>query len=100
LRDGWPFYTVLMAAAALAASLVLIPNAPLVFITLIVNVIAVLAMPPAIVFLLLLVNDREIMGNFANNRLSNFFGISVTVLLVLAGVLFGITTVFPKLLPA
>jgi hypothetical protein len=40
------------------------------------------------------------MGNFANNRLSNFFGISVTVLLVLAGVLFGITTVFPKLLPA
>jgi Mn2+/Fe2+ NRAMP family transporter len=99
LRDGWPFYTVLMAAAAIAAILVLIPNAPLVFITLIVNVIAVLAMPPAIVFLLLLVNDREIMGGFANSRLSNFFGISVTVLLVLAGILFGITTVFPKLLP-
>ncbi len=62
LRGGWPFYAVLISAAAIAAVLVLIPNAPLVFITLIVNVIAVLAMPPAIVFLLLLVNDREIMG--------------------------------------
>jgi Mn2+/Fe2+ NRAMP family transporter len=99
LRAGWPFYAVLIAAAAMAAVLVLIPNAPLVFITIIVNVIAVLAMPPAIVFLLLLVNDREIMGNHANTFLTNFFGIGVTVLLVLAGLIFAIVTVFPKLLP-
>jgi Mn2+/Fe2+ NRAMP family transporter len=100
LRAGWPFYGVLISAAAIAAILVLIPNAPLVFITIIVNVIAVLAMPPAIVFLLLLVNDREIMGAHANSPLANFFGIGVTVLLVLAGLAFAIITVFPKLLPA
>jgi len=100
LRGGWPFYAVLMAAAAIAAVLVLLPNAPLVFITLIVNVIAVLAMPPAIVFLLLLVNDREIMGQHANGRLANFFGIGVTVFLILAGLGFALITVFPKLLPA
>ncbi|MGD0463576.1 MAG: NRAMP family divalent metal transporter [Tepidisphaeraceae bacterium] len=98
LREGWPFYAVLVAAAGIAATLVLIPNAPLVFIVLIVNVIATLAMPPAIVFLLLLVNDREIMGEHANTRLGNFFGIGVTVLLVLAGLVFGITTVFPNML--
>jgi Mn2+/Fe2+ NRAMP family transporter len=100
LREGWPFYAVLTAAAGIAAALVLIPNAPLVFIVLIVNVIAVLAMPPAIVFLLLLVNDREIMGKHANGRMANFFGISVTVLLVLAGLIFGVTTIFPHLLPS
>ena len=100
LRGGWPFYAVLISAAAIAAILVLIPNAPLVFITLIVNVIAVLAMPPAIVFLLLLVNDREIMGQHANGRVANFFGIGVTVFLVLAGLIFAVVTVFPKLLPA
>jgi Mn2+/Fe2+ NRAMP family transporter len=99
LREGWPFYAVLVAAAGVAAALVLIPNAPLVFIVLIVNVIATLAMPPAIVFLLLLVNDREIMGEHANTRVANFFGIGVTVLLVLAGLIFGITTVFPRILP-
>ena len=100
LREGWPFYAVLVAAAGIAAALVLIPNAPLVFIVLIVNVIATLAMPPAIVFLLLLVNDREIMGEHANGRLGNVFGIAVTVFLVLAGLIFGITTVFPQLIPS
>jgi Mn2+/Fe2+ NRAMP family transporter len=100
LREGWPFYCVLFAAAVIAAVVVLIPNAPLVFISLIVNVIATLAMPPAIVFLMLLVNDREIMGEYANGWLTNFLGISVTVLLVLAGIIFGITTVFPQLVPS
>lgn len=98
VRKGWPFYLVLLAAAGIAATLVLIPHAPLVFIVLIVNVIAVLAMPPAIVFLLLLVNDREIMGQHANGKLSNFFGITVTALLVLAGIVYGVTTIFPHLL--
>ncbi len=100
LRDGWLFYSVLVAAAGIAAVLVLIPNAPLVFISLIVNVIATLAMPPAIVFLMLLVNDREIMGEHANGRLTNFLGITVTIFLVLAGIIFGITTVFPHLVPS
>ena len=99
-REGWPFYAVLLTAAGIAAVLVLIPNAPLVFITIIVNVIATLAMPPAIVFLLLLVNDREIMGKHANRGWSNFFGIAVTVFLVLVGIIFGIVTVFPHILPA
>jgi len=97
IREAWPFYAILITAAGMAAVLVLIPNAPLVFITVIVNVIATLAMPPAIVFLLLLVNDREIMGEHANRGLSNFFGISVTVFLILAGIIFGISTVFPHL---
>ncbi|GAC1300448.1 MAG: hypothetical protein NVSMB27_40800 [Ktedonobacteraceae bacterium] len=100
LRDGWPFYAILIAAAGIAATLVLIPNAPLVFIVLIVNVIATLAMPPAIVFLLLLVNDREIMGEHANGRLGNLFGIAVTIFLVLAGLIYGITTIFPTLVPS
>ncbi len=99
LREGWPFYAALLAAAAIAAALVLIPNAPLVYIVLVVNVIATLSMPPAIVFLLLMVNDRQIMGKHANSPIENFFGISVTVLLVLAGLFYGVTSIFPHLLP-
>jgi len=98
LREGWPIYAVLTVAAGIAAALVLIPHAPLVFIVLIVNVIAVLAMPPAIVFLILLVNDREVMGEHASGRMSNFLGITVTVILVLAGLIYGVTTIFPQLL--
>ena len=96
--EGWPFYAILLGSACAAAGLVLIPHAPLEFIILVVNVIAVLAMPPALAFLLMLANDVELMGEHANNCWQNAAGITVTVMLIVAGVGFGITTVFPGIL--
>jgi Mn2+/Fe2+ NRAMP family transporter len=98
VRDAWPFYTILVGSAAAAAALVLIPRFPLEFVVLTVNVIAVLAMPPALAFLLLLVNDRELMGEHVNGIWANVAGVGVTVLLIIAGIGFGLATVFPKLL--
>ena len=98
LGDAWPFYSALLGSAATAAALVLIPGAPLEFVVLTVNVIAVLAMPPALAFLILLVNDREVMGEQVNGFWLNAAGIGVTVLLVGVGIAFGVTTVFPSLL--
>ncbi|MBV9386416.1 MAG: divalent metal cation transporter [Chroococcidiopsidaceae cyanobacterium CP_BM_ER_R8_30] len=100
LRDGWPFYTALLLAAGISAFLVLIPNAPLTFIVLIVNVIAVLAMPPALVFLILLANDREIMGEHVNGPIGNIVAITITVFLCLVGSVWAVVTVFPHILPA
>ncbi len=98
LREAWPFYATLMGSATFAAGLVLIPHAPLEYIILTVNVIATLAMPPALAFLLLLVNDREVMGEYVNGRWENIAGVSVGVLLVAAGLAYGLATVFPGLL--
>lgn len=98
LRDAWPFYLTLLGSACAAAGLVLIPRAPLEFIVLTVNVVAVLAMPPALVFLLMLVNDPDVMGEHVNGGWANFAGVTVTVLLICAGLIFGAATVFPKLL--
>ena len=96
VRDAWPFYLTLIGSACAAAALVLIPNFPLEFVVLTVNVIAVLAMPPALAFLMLLVNDREVMGEYVNGFWGNFAGITVTILLIIAGIGFGLATVFPK----
>jgi Mn2+/Fe2+ NRAMP family transporter len=98
LREAWPFYLTLMGSACAAAGLVLIPHLPLEFVVLTVNVIAVLAMPPALAFLLLLVNDREMMGEHVNGFWLNAAGITVTVLLISVGVGFALATIFPKLL--
>lgn len=96
LREAWPFYLILFGSACAAAGLVLIPKFPLEFVVLVVNVIAVLAMPPALAFLLLLVNDREVMGEQVNGWWANVAGITVTVLLICAGIGFGLATIFPK----
>ena len=96
LREGWAFYLILLGSATAAAALVLIPNFPLEYVVLTVNVIAVLAMPPALAFLLLLVNDREVMGEYVNGFWANIAGVSVAVLLICAGIGFGLATIFPK----
>jgi Mn2+/Fe2+ NRAMP family transporter len=96
VREGKSFYAVLGLCAA--AAIVLIPGLPLVFVVLVVNVIAVLAMPPALVFLYLLVNDKEIMGEVQSPRWANLLAGAVVVLLTAAGVLYGVSAVAPNAL--
>ena len=98
LRQGKSFYLVLLLEAAAAAGLVLIPGIPLVYVVLVVNVIAVLAMPPALLFLYMLVNDREIMGDLVSPLWANMLALGVVIVLVTAGVLFGVSVVAPHAL--
>jgi Mn2+/Fe2+ NRAMP family transporter len=63
-----------------------------------VNVIAVLAMPPALLFLYMLVNDREIMGNFVSPQWANVLALGVVIILIGAGLLFGVSVIAPKTL--
>jgi Mn2+/Fe2+ NRAMP family transporter len=97
-NQGKSFYLVLIVEAAAAAGLVLIPGIPLVYIVLVVNVIAVLAMPPALLFLYMLVNDREIMGDLVSPTWANVLALGVVVVLIAAGLLFGISVVAPHAL--
>ncbi|MHB1684639.1 MAG: divalent metal cation transporter, partial [Bacilli bacterium] len=96
-KEAKGFYLVLMAVAAISGSVVLIPGFPLEFVVLMVNVIAVLTMPPAIGFLLLLVNDREIMGEHRSGWFLNGLGLFVGVFVSLAGLLYALTVIFPSL---
>ena len=97
-QQGKTFYQVLLIEAAAAAGLVLIPGIPLVYIVLLVNVIAVLAMPPALLFLYMLVNDREIMGELVSPLWANTLALGVVIVLIGAGLMFGISVIAPGVL--
>ena len=97
LRQGKSFYLVLFLCAAAAGAIVLIPGLPLVYVVLVVNVIAVLAMPPALLFLLMLANDRSIMGDLVTPPLVKALATGVVIFLTLAGILFGISVVAPNI---
>jgi Mn2+/Fe2+ NRAMP family transporter len=71
--------------ALLAGVIVLIPDMPLLAITLNANLLATVLMPAALVFLLILANDREIMGARVNSRLTNVVGVLITLLVTVAG---------------
>jgi Mn2+/Fe2+ NRAMP family transporter len=96
MGEGKSFYGVLTLCALAAAAIVLIPGLPLVYVVLVVNVVAVLAMPPALVFLYLLVNDKEIMGDLVSPAWANVLSAGVVFVLTAAGILFGVSVIAPN----
>ena len=88
-------YIVLVATAGLV---VLIPNAPLVLITLFVQVIAVTLLPATLVFLILLLNDSERMGSLRNTRAQNIISVTVVAFIVVLSTVYGVSALFPTLL--
>ncbi len=95
-RDGVLFYVPSFIALSLAASVTLIPNAPLGYLNLTVQVIATIFMPAAMLFLLLLLNDKGIMGNMANKRWQNIIGFSIIGFLILMNALYGLSVALPS----
>ena len=95
--DARQFYLSYTAMVVLAAAIVLIPGAPLGLITTAVQALAGLLLPSASVFLLLLCNDREVLGPWVNRTWLNWLaGLIVGTLLLLSGILMA-TTLFPHL---
>ena len=96
-KDAKPFYASYAAMIALAAAIVLIPGTPLGLLTTSVQALAGILLPSASVFLLLLCNDREVLGPWLNPRWLNVLAsIIVGTLLMLSGTLV-ITTLFTRL---
>ena len=77
--------------------MVLIPKAPLVLITLFVQVVAVTLLPAALVFLILLLNDRQTMGAYCNSRMQNIIGGGIVLAIVVLSTLYGVSVMFPGL---
>jgi Mn2+/Fe2+ NRAMP family transporter len=95
--DAKQFYVSYTAMVVLAAAIVLIPGAPLGLITTAVQALAGLLLPSASVFLLLLCNDRQVLGPWINRPWLNWVaGLIVGTLLLLSGILMA-TTLFPDI---
>ncbi len=96
-REAKFFYGVFGAMVALAAGIVLIPGAPLGVITTGVQALAGVLLPSATVFLLLLCNDKEVLGPWVNRPWLNVVsGIIVSILLMMSLILMA-TTLFSSI---
>ncbi len=66
-------------------------------ITIFVQVVAVTLLPAALVFLILLLNDKPLMGEHTNTRSQNIANWSITAFVILVSSVFGLSVMFPKL---
>jgi len=97
VRDGFWFYVIYFTMLVTSGAIVLIPGAPLVTITMFVQVVAVTLLPAALVFLLLILNDSAFMGEYVNSRRQNIMNWSIVILVSVMSTLLGVSTLFPDL---
>jgi Mn2+/Fe2+ NRAMP family transporter len=109
---GWPhslqlpvrkapgFYAVYLLCVAAAAGLVLIPGAPLQLIILGVQVLAGVILPSAVIFLQLLLNDKELLGEYANKPWNNFVNWTIIIVLFALSLILAAQVAAPNLFPA
>ena len=93
--DAKLFYATFTAMVLAAAGIVLIPGAPLGLITTSVQALAGVLLPSATVFLLLLCNDREVLGPWSNPSWLNAIASVIIGVLVELSLILMVSTVFP-----
>ena len=96
-REARVFHGSYAALVALAAAVTLIPGVPLGIVTTGVQAMAGVLLPSALVFLLLLCNDRAVLGPWVNPRWLNVIAAAVTAAFLVLSALLVAGTLFPHL---
>jgi Mn2+/Fe2+ NRAMP family transporter len=94
-RDARAFHGSFAATIIFAAAIVLLPSMPLGLLTTAVQALAGVLLPSATVFLLILCNDREVLGPWTNPRWLNALATLVIGVLLVLSALLTITTLLP-----
>jgi len=97
LHDAKGFYAVYAGLILVAAMLVVTPGTPLGLLTNAVQTLAGVLLPSATVFLLLLSNDRAVLGPWVNSGTMNLFTGAVVAVLVMLSVILTASVLFPDL---
>lgn len=101
IKEAPGFYAVYVLSVGAAAGLVLIPRAPLQLIIVSVQVLAGIMLPSAIIFLQLLLNDKELLGErFVNKPWNNVVNWTIVIVLFALSLVLAAQVVAPKLFPA
>ncbi len=77
------FYTLFTIIIVIAVTIILIPNAPLIAITIWTQVINAIMLPIVLICMMIIVNKTEIMESYTNNRLQNVIGWTTSIVLII-----------------
>ena len=96
-RDAPQFYLLYTMLIASGAIIILFPDAPLLTIMVLSQVINGSLLPLVLVFMLMLVNNKKLMGEYVNGKLFNVIAWTTTVIMSILTVLLVVTALIPRL---
>jgi Mn2+/Fe2+ NRAMP family transporter len=94
LRDAKGFFGAFAGLLVVAGTVTLLPGAPLGLITLAVQAMCGLMLPSTTIFVLLLCNDREVLGPWVNGKWLNVVATIIVTVLVVLSVTMMVSTLF------
>ncbi|AFD00048.1 putative Mn2+ and Fe2+ transporters of the NRAMP family [Methanocella conradii HZ254] len=97
-EDAPHFYVLYTSLIVLGALAILIPGAPLITIMFISQVLNGMLLPFILVFMLILINDKKLMGDHTNSRLFNVLAWGTTIIMSFLTLLLVVTSIIPELL--
>jgi Mn2+/Fe2+ NRAMP family transporter len=97
LKEAPEFYFLFTAIIAIAIFVILLPNAPLIAITIWTQVVNAMLLPVVLISMILMVNNRSIMGEYMNNKFQNIVGWSTTFILITLTALLVISPIISRI---
>jgi Mn2+/Fe2+ NRAMP family transporter len=97
-RDAPQFYTLYTLIIVIGAAVILLPGAPLITVMLLSQILNGMLLPVILVFMLLLINNKKLMGKYVNGRVYNYLAWGTTIAMTLLTVVLVITSIFPGLM--
>ena len=94
-REAPHFYWLFTGLSVLGAGVILIPSAPLIPIMVTSQVINGIVLPFVLIYMLALINNRELMGAYRNNAVLNTVAWASTLVMVALTILLLVQTVLP-----
>jgi Mn2+/Fe2+ NRAMP family transporter len=81
-REAPVFHGLYLGIIVLGALIIMIPNAPLLSILYVSQIINGILLPVVLVFMLLIVNDKQVMGKHVNSRIYNYVTWATTIIMI------------------
>ena len=91
-REAPQFYGLYTGLIAVGAGLVLFPRAPLLLIMYLSQVANGILLPFVLIFMLVLINDSALMGDYRNSRTFNFIAWATTIIVIMLTLALVVTT--------
>jgi len=98
LKEAPQFYILFTSIIAVGVIIILLPHAPLIAITIWSQILNAMLLPVVLISMILMVNNKRLMGKYVNNGFQNTVGWSTTIILIVLTVLLIISPMVTPLL--
>ena len=97
LSEAPQFYTLFTSIMIISIFIILLPNAPLIAITIWSQVLNAALLPAVLISMILMINNKRIMGKYINNKFQNIVGWSTTIILIVLTVMLVLSPLVARL---